>query len=363
MKKIFVTKPFLPSIDEYYDSLKEIWKNGILTNVGPFHEKFENALAEFLGLPFVSLVNNATSGLMIALKALDFKNEVITTPFSFIATSHSIKWNGLDPVFADTDKRIGNLLVESIEKKININTSGILGVHNYGIPGDLDKMGSLSKKYKLPIIYDAAPALGVQLNGESLLKYGDLSIVSFHATKILTTFEGGAIISHSKLMKNRIDKIRNFGIKDEYTIDHLGINAKMSEPNAALGVLQLKYLDSIIQERKNIYNLYKEGLNQSNGCRLIEIPKNIKYNFAYCPVIFQDGPKTRDRAYNKMKSENIFCRKYWYPLITDHEIYSSAKYGKLLNAKTLCRKILFLPIYPGLEKKVVSRILKIINGE
>ena len=361
MKKTFVTKPFLPPLDEYYDSLKVIWKNGVLTNNGPFHEKFERALSKFLGLPFVSLVNNATSGLMIAIKALELKNEVITTPFSFIATTSSIKWNGLDPVFSDTDKYIGNMLVESAENKINSNTSGILAVHNYGIPGELDKMSLLATKFRLPIIYDAAPALGVKLNNESLLKFGDLSVVSFHATKVFTTFEGGAIISHSKSMKNKIDSIRNFGIKNEYVVEHLGINAKMSEPNAALGLLQLKYLDIIIKERKNIYNLYKEGIKKFAGCRLIELPKKLKYNFAYCPIIFENGIEARDQAYNKMKSENIFCRKYWYPLITDQKIYSSANREKLINAKILSQKILFLPIYPGLEEKIVFRILKIIN--
>ena len=361
MKKTFVTKPFLPPLDEYYDSLKAIWENGILTNGGPFHEEFENALSNFLGLPFVSLVNNATSGLMVAIKALELKNEVITTPFSFIATSNSIKWNGLDPVFSDTDRYIGNMLVEPIEKKINCNTSGILAVHNYGIPGELEKMRLLAKKFKLPVIYDAAPALGVKLNNESILKFGDLSVVSFHATKIFTTFEGGAIISHSKSMKNKIDSIRNFGIKNEYVVEHIGINAKMSEPNAALGLLQLKYLDFIIKERKNIYNLYRDGLSQSNSCSLIEIPKDLKYNFAYCPVKFEKGLEARDRAYNKMKSENIFCRKYWYPLITDQKIYSSAKNGELNNAKKLSQKILFLPIYPGLDKLYISKILKIIN--
>ncbi len=362
MKNIYVTKPFLPPIDEYYESLKEIWENGVLTNVGPFHDRFENALAEFLELPFVSLINNATSGLMIALKALEFENEVITTPFSFIATSNSIKWNGLEPVFSDTDQHVGNLLLESVENKISIRTGGILAVHNYGIPGDLENMGALAKKYKLPIIYDAAPAIGVKLDDESLLKFGDLAVVSFHATKIFTTFEGGAIISRSKSMKNKIDSIRNFGIKNEYTVEHLGINAKMSEPNAAMGLLQLKYFDSVVKERENIYNLYKEGIKKSAGCSLIALPRNLKYNFAYCPIIFENGIEARDQAYNKMKSEKIFCRKYWYPLITEQKIYSSANYGKLVNAKILSQKILFLPIYPGLEEKVIFKILKIING-
>ena len=361
MKKTFVTKPFLPPLDEYYESLKEIWENGVLTNSGPFHEKFENALSNFLGLPFVSLVNNATSGLMVAIKALELKNEVITTPFSFIATSNSIKWNGLDPVFSDTDKDIGNLLLECVEKNININTSGILAVHNYGIPGDIVGMESLAKKHNLPIIYDAAPALGVKLNDETILKYGDLSVVSFHATKVFTTFEGGAIISHSKSMKNKIDRIRNFGIKDEYTVEQLGMNAKMSEPNAALGLLQLKYFDSILQERENIYKLYNHGIDPSSGCRLIEIPKNILYNYAYCPIVFQGGIKARDKAYDKMKSESIFCRKYWYPLITEQQIYSSYKGSKLLNAEKLSQQILFLPIYPGLNRNIILKIIKIIN--
>ena len=232
----------------------------ILTNSGPLHSEFESKLAKFLGVKYISLVNNATAGLMIALEALSLKNEIITTPFSFIATSHSIKWNRLKPVFVDTDKLTGNLLPENVEEAVTNKTSGILATHNFGIPSNLDRMKILSEKYKIPLIYDAAPAIGVKINGDSILKFGDISVLSFHATKIFNTFEGGAIICKTKELKDRVDKIRNFGITDEETVDCLGMNGKMSELNAAMGILQLKYINKVIRKRKNIYERYREEL-------------------------------------------------------------------------------------------------------
>ena len=361
MKKTFVTQPFLPPFDECVADLQKIWDNKFLTNNGTYHEKFEIELAKYLDVPFISLVNNATSGLLIALKALDFRKEVITTPFSFIATSQAIKWNGLEPVFVDTDNIIGNLLPDSVEKNINSRTGGILAVHNYGMPGSLDEMNYLSKKYDLPLIYDAAPAMGVRLNNKSLLKYGDVSVISFHATKVFTTFEGGAVISKSQEIKIKIDQMRNFGIVDENTVSGLGINAKMNEFSAALGIIQLKYINSIISKRKSIYDSYAEGLKKNRDCKIIKIPKELNYNYAYCPVIFEKGIKSRDRAYEALKKRNIFCRKYWFPLITEHDAYSSSKSDKLKNAKGLSQKILFLPIFPGLDNSVISTILNILN--
>ena len=363
MKKTFITKPFLPPLDDCLPALKDIWENKVLTNNGPYHKKFEIELAKYLEVPYISLINNATSGLMIALKVLDLSKEIITTPFSFIATSHVIKWNGLSPIFADTDNLIGNLLPNSVEKKINSNTTGILAVHNYGIPGYLDEMDYLSKKYSLPIIYDAAPAMGVKLNNQTLLKYGDISVVSFHATKVFTTFEGGAIITDSFETKKRIDRMRNFGIVNENTVSDLGINAKMNEFSAALGIIQLKYIDTIISHRKNIYELYKDGLSKNRFCNIIEIPKELDYNYAYCPIIFEKGIDARDEVYERLKKRNIFCRKYWFPLINEHNIYSSLKSGELKNSKELSQKILFLPIYPDLDKSIISIILTILNKE
>ena len=361
MKKTFITQPFLPPFDECVEDLQNIWENKFLTNNGAYHEKFEVELAKFLEVPFVSLVNNATSGLLIALKVLDCNEEVITTPFSFIATSHAIKWNGLEPVFADTDHMIGNLLPSSVEKKINSKTSGILAVHNYGMPGNLDEMDYLSKKYSLPLIYDAAPAMGVKFRNQSLFKYGDVSVISFHATKVFTTFEGGAVISKSQETKIKIDRMRNFGIVDENTVSGLGINAKMNEFSAALGIIQLKYLKAIISKRKAVYDFYAKGLKENKYCNIIKISRDIEYNYAYCPIIFEKGIKARDRAYKALKKKNIFCRKYWFPLITEHDAYSSSKSDELKNALQLSQKILFLPIYPGLEDKTISIILSILN--
>ena len=361
MKKIYVTKPFLPPIDEYVEYLEKIWEKKILTNNGPLNSEFESKLAEYLGVKYISLVNNATTGLMIALEALSLKNEIITTPFSFIATSHSIKWNRLKPVFVDTDKLTGNLLPENVEEAVTNKTSGILATHNFGIPSNLNRMKILSEKYKIPLIYDAAPAIGVKINGDSILKFGDISVLSFHATKIFNTFEGGAIICKTKELKERVDKIRNFGITDEETVDCLGLNGKMSELNAAMGILQLKYINKVIMERKNIYERYREGINTSDKIQMIEIKKNIEYNYSYFPILF-GGKEIRDKIYILLKENNIYCRKYWYPLITEHETYHEKDiYKRLENAKDISNKILNIPLYPDLKKKDVELVISTIN--
>ena len=358
MKNIYVTKPFLPPLEEYTSLLKEIWESKTLTNNGPFNKKFELELASYLGVEHVSLVNNATSGLMIALEAMQINGEVITTPFSFIATSHAIKWKGLNPIFADTDNYMGNLTVDEIEKKISTKTGGFLATHNFGLPGQLTKMEILSKKYKLPLIYDAAPAIGVKINDKSVLKFGDISVLSFHATKILNTFEGGAVITKSKRLKKRVDLIKNFGIKNEETVSSLGINGKMSEINSAMGLLQLKYIDKIINERKIVYKIYKDGIKKSNNVQLMDIPDNIEYNYAYFLLFFNEGKNKRDKAYEALKKKKINCRKYWYPLITQYPMYMNTK---LKNAKHLSEKILALPIYPFFDLETQKVIIKEIN--
>ena len=358
MKKIYITKPFLPPLDEYTSLLKEIWESKTLTNNGPFNKKFEIELASYLGVKHVSLVNNATSGLMIALKAMKIHGEVITTPFSFIATSHVIKWNGLSPIFADTDNFIGNLRADEIEKKIGRKTGGILATHNFGFPGELDLIDNLSKKYKLPLIYDAAPAIGVKLNGKSILKFGDVSVLSFHATKILNTFEGGAVVSSSKTIKEKVDLIKNFGIKDEETVSRVGINAKMSEINSAMGLLQLKYLDKIIHERKKIFYIYLNGIKENKNIGIMQIPDNVKYNYAYFLLFFKKGKNSRDLAYNILKKKNVYCRKYWYPLITEHPMYIKKSFK---NSFKLSNQILALPIYPLLDLETQNNIIMEIN--
>lgn len=361
MKKIYVTKPFLPPINEFVEYLEKIWERKILTNNGPLHLEFESKLCDYLGVKYVSLVNNATAGLMIAIEALGLKNEIITTPFSFIATSHSIKWNRCKPVFVDTDRITGNLLPENVEEALNNKTTGILATHNFGIPSNLDRMKILSEKHKIPLIYDAAPAIGVKINGDSILKFGDVSVLSFHATKIFNTFEGGAIICNTKELKDKVDKIRNFGITDEETVSCLGLNGKMSEVNAAMGLLQLKYIKKVISKRKNIYEMYREGLNASEKIQMIEIDKNIEYNYSYFPILF-GGKDIRDKIYKSLKENNIYCRKYWYPLITEHDIYNKINMDKTLkNAKDMSNKILNIPLYPDLKKKHVEIVINTIN--
>ena len=309
---IYVTQPFLPPIDEYVEILSRAWNNKWLTNDGELHQEFEEKLCSNLGVKYISLFNNATIALLIAQKAIDFKGDIITTPFSFIATAHSIKWNGLNPVFVDTDNQAGNLDSDKVEEAITEKTGGILAVHNYGIPGDVEGMKRVAEKYSLPLIYDAAPCLGVNYKGKTIVEYGDLSVLSFHATKVFTTFEGGAIISRSAEMKEKINQLKNFAIINEEIVSGLGINGKMNEAEAAMGLLQLKYLDQNIIKRKKIFQIYKENFKGINSVRTLDIPDNIEYNYAYFPLFFKDGLNKREKVYEALYKNNIHCRKYWY---------------------------------------------------
>jgi len=360
-KKIFVTKPFLPPLDEYVKFLEKIWSSKNVTNNGPFHQKFEIELAKYLDVEYVSLLNNATTALLVAIKALDLKGEIITTPYSFAATAHSIVWNGLKPVFVDTDSYAGNLDPVKVKAAINDSTGGIVAVHNYGIPGDVYALKNISEEYNLPIIYDAAPSIGVHFKGESIFSLGDLSIMSFHATKVFTTLEGGAIISRSLEMKTKIDRFKNFAIIDQENISGLGINGKMNEAEAALGLLQLKYIELNIRKRNDIYDLYTKALKSNKNLRLLRFPKFLKYNYAYMPVFFNGGIVFRDKVYKALKNENIICRKYWYPLLTDHKFYKNSKINDLTNARELSNSVLCLPIYPDLDKKNIDLIIQIIE--
>ncbi|MBI87324.1 MAG: aminotransferase [Candidatus Marinimicrobia bacterium] len=360
MKKIFITQPFLPPISDYKKLLEDIWDSKVLTNNGYFHQKFEKELSSYLNVKYISIVNNATTGLILAQKAMEFKGEIITTPYSFIATAHSILWNGLKPVFLDVDDCYGNLKVSKIIDTISPTTGGILAAHNYGIPCDLKSLKIISSKYNIPLIIDAAPGMGVKLDDKSIFNYGITSVVSFHGTKVFTTMEGGAVICPTLEIKEKIDKLKNFSILNQNQISGLGINGKMNEAEAALGILQLKYLESNIKKRKIIFEKYKSLVAKSNRIRLLDIPKNISYNYCYAPIFFLEGRKTRDLAFKKMKEHNIICRKYWSPLITDHNPYSKMKLYELKNAKKLSDRVLCLPIYPDIEKADLDRILKII---
>lgn len=360
MKKIYVTKPSLPSLIEYKKSLNQIWESRILTNDGPFHLQFENKLKQFLGVKYLTLVNNATSGLLISIRGLELTGEVITTPYTFIATSHSIIWNHIVPVFVDTDDNFGNICPNKIESHITSKTSGILSAHNYGLPGDLEKINNIAVKHNIGLIYDSAPAFNVKVNDESILNYGDYSILSFHATKVFTTFEGGAIISRNELLKSKVDKLRNFAIEGPEIVSDFGINAKMNEPTAALGCLQLKNIKKDISKREKIYLTYNKSFKRCTFLRILEIPNNIEYNYAYYPVFFKGGFSMREHFYKKLLDNEIVCRKYWYPLVTSHKSYKKYKISDLSNAKKLSDSVLCLPIYPSLDSCTQNKIIGLI---
>ena len=320
---INVTKPFLPPREEFEQYLKQIWENNWITNDGPFHQQLEQELCEFLKVKHLSLFNNGTSALITALQALEIKGEVITTPFTFVATSNSLLWNNCTPIFVDVDEKSGNIDADKIEAKISKETSAILAVHVYGIPCDNEKIDKIASKYNLKTIYDAAHAFGVEQSNKSILNYGDLSTLSFHATKVFNTFEGGAIISHSLGMKQKIDRLKNFGFINETTLLEAGINGKMNELQASMGLLQLKYINQLIQERKKIANYYFKKLENTQGIRCLKINDNIRWNYSYFPIFINESYKiSRDELYEKLKDNNIFARRYFYPLLTSMPAFS-----------------------------------------
>ncbi|MBI9035725.1 MAG: DegT/DnrJ/EryC1/StrS family aminotransferase, partial [Bacteroidales bacterium] len=302
-KKILVTQPVLPALEDFIPMLEEIWDSKWLTNNGKFHQEFEKALAEYLGVPYVSLFSNGTLALVTALQCLRITGEVITTPYSFVATTHSLRWNNIKPVFCDIEPDYLNLDPDKIEALITPRTTAIMPVHVYGNPCYLKRIEEIADNYGLKVIYDAAHAFGVKQNGESVLNYGDLSILSFHATKVFNTIEGGAIISHDAKTKKRIDNLKNFGFVDETTVVAPGINAKMNELQAAYGILQLKTIDDSIKKRKEIAHIYSQQLNNIVGLSFLENIEGVVHNYAYYPI-FIDKDKygmNRDEVYDKLK--------------------------------------------------------------
>ena len=364
-QKILVTQPTLPDLESYKNILKHIWHNKWLTNNGPFHQDFEQKLANYLDVPYISLFNNGTIALMVALKALDIQGEVITTPYTFVATSHSLLWNNNTPVFADVDPVYGNLSPAEVEKHITDKTSAIMPVHVYGNPVDVEGFEHLAKKYNLKIIYDAAHAFGVQQSGNSILNYGDLSILSFHATKTFNTVEGGAIISHDLETKKQIDYLKNFGFENEVSVVTLGINGKMNELIAAFGLLQLENIDRDIAKRQTVAGWYRETLKNVKGIRFLDDIPGVKHNYSYFPVFVEpDYPMTRDELYEKLQSQNIFGRRYFYPLVSDFPMYQhlpTASKDNLPVAHTLAEQVICLPMYADLNKDTIHRIAKIIS--
>ena len=363
--KIFVTSPLMPPLEEFMPYLQKIWQNRILTNGGEFHQELEEALARYLGVKYVCLFANGTLALLTALQALRVTGEVITTPYSFVATSHTLLWNGLTPVFVDIDPHTFNIDPERIEELITPQTTAIMPVHCYGIPCNVDKIQQIADIYGLKVIYDAAHAFGVRQSGNSILNHGDLSVLSFHATKVFNTFEGGAIICHDNRTKQRIDYLKNFGFAGETRVVAPGINAKMNEMEAAFGLLQLQYIDNALLERASISKRYSEALKDIPGVTFFDAADRFEWNHAYYPVLIDSSfPLSRDALYEALKTENVYCRRYFYPLISSFAMYNhlpSAASDKLPVASRLAEQILCLPIYPDLQVEDQMRVIDILR--
>ncbi|MEW9902814.1 DegT/DnrJ/EryC1/StrS family aminotransferase [Pseudomonas putida] len=364
-KPITVTSPLLPPLEEFIPYLESIWESKRLTNAGPFHEQLERELAEYLGVKHISLFSNGTLALVTALQALRVTGEVITTPYSFVATAHSLLWNNLKPVFVDIDPRTNNLDPQRIVEAITPATTAILPVHCYGIPCDVEAIQEIADTYGLKVIYDAAHAFGVRQDGKSILDNGDMSILSFHATKVFNTFEGGAIICQDEKLKRRIDFLKNFGFVDETTIMATGINGKMNEVQAAFGVLQLRHIDTALDKRRQIFDRYREALSDVDGISMLEQPEGLEWNYAYCPILI-DGARlgiSRDDLYERYRAQNILVRRYFYPLITEFPMYRGMPSSALEHvsvAHGVSRQVLCLPIYPELGAQEQSRIIEIL---
>lgn len=364
---IYVTQPFLPPLEEFLPYLEQIWDSKILTNGGPFHQQLESALCEYLGVEHIALFTNGTIALVTALQALRVTGEVITTPYSFVATSHSLLWNGIKPVFVDINPETLNLDPARIEAAITPHTTAIMAVHCYGHPCDVEAIQKIADTYNLKVIYDAAHAFGVQDEAGSILRHGDLSVLSFHATKVFNTFEGGAIVCPDEKTKTRIDQLKNFGHVGEVTVVAPGINGKMSEFNAALGLLQLKYIDQALARRKEIDAVYRDLLAGVKGIRCLQFGGEKVANYSYFPILVEaDYPISRDDLYHKLKENDIHPRRYFYPLISDFPMYrglTSAHRDNLPVATAAAQKILCLPIYPALETAQIETITRLIAAQ
>ena len=365
IKPIYVTQPYLPPLEEFIPYLQEIWKNKILTNSGPFHQKFEAALCEYLGVDYVSIFANGTLALVTALQALRITGEVITTPYSFVATSHSLLWNGIKPVFVDVDRENFNLDPRKIEAAITPQTTAIMPVHCYGHPCDVEAIQMIADNYNLKVIYDAAHAFGVQCHCGSVLKHGDLSVLSFHATKVFNSFEGGAIICPDAKTKQRIDHLKNFGFVNETTVVAPGINGKMSEINAAFGLLQLQHVDAVLARRAEISARYLTELTDVAGIRCIRASGERVSNNSYFPILVgPEYPLGRDALYERLRTNHIYARRYFYPLISDFPMYRgmpSADPSNLPVASDIAKKVLCLPIYPSLSDDEQDRVINTIK--
>lgn len=363
----FVTEPAMPPLEEFLPYLEKIWASKVLTNGGPFHNQLEHALCEYLGVKHISLFANATIALVTALQALRISGEVITTPYSFVATAHSLLWNGIRPVFSDICEKTLNLDPSRIESAITPHTTAIMPVHCYGHPCDLDGIQEVADAYNLKVIYDAAHAFGVHTTSGSVLNHGDLSVLSFHATKVFTTFEGGAVICPDAKVKQRLDHLKNFGIVNQVQVVAAGINGKMSEICAAFGMLQLSRIESALEAREKIDQMYRDGLGDIPGIRCLSDSGELRPNYAYFPILVGNPyPLKRDQLFETLAASNIHARRYFYPLISDFPMYRSipsAAHANLPVAVKAASEVLCLPIYPDLAHHIVEDIISIIRGE
>ena len=363
---ITVTSPLLPNLDEFTESLKEIWESKWITNNGQFHQKLEAALAEYLKVPYVSLFTNGTLPLLTALQALRITGEVITTPYSFVATTHALWWNGIKPVFVDIDPSTGNIDPQKIEAAITPRTTAILPVHVYGKPCDTEAIQAIADKYGLKVIYDAAHAFGVEVSGESLLNAGDMSTLSFHATKVFNTIEGGAMVMHDEKTKQRIDYLKNFGFANEIEVVGPGINSKMDEIRSAYGLLNLKQVDAAIAARQKVAVAYREALRNVDGISFWDDMTGVRHNYSYFPI-FVDAEKygmTRDELYMKMKDQGVWGRRYFYPLISEFSTYrglESSRSENLPNAHMMADTVICLPMHHALTKEEIDKIIMVIS--
>ena len=362
-KQITVTSPLLPPLDEFFSYLEDIWDKKWLTNNGYYHQELERALCEYLKVPYISLFTNGTLPLICALQALRISGEVITTPYSFVATTHSLWWNGIKPVFVDIDPQTCNIDPDKIEAAITPKTTAIMPVHVYGKPCNTEKIQEIADKYGLKVIYDAAHAFGVEVGDKSIIDAGDMSTLSFHATKVYNTIEGGALVCHDEKTKQRIDYLKNFGFADETTVVAPGINGKMDEIRAAYGILNLKYVDRAIEARHQTAIRYRRELRNVSGISFMEDMPGVKHNYSYFPIFVnaEQYGMTRDELYFKMREANVFGRRYFYPLISEFSTYrglSSANPENLPNAYRMANSVICLPMHHALSKDEVGRVIE-----
>ena len=364
-KKIMVTRSFLPPYEEYCKEIAEIWDNHWLTNMGIKHETLKNELKKFLKVNNVSLHTNGHLALEIAIKALKLSGEIITTPFTFASTTHAITRNNIKPVFCDINLENFTMDTKKIERLITDKTTAILPVHVYGTPCNVDEIERIAKKYNLKVIYDAAHAFGVEIDGKGIADYGDVSMFSFHATKVFHTIEGGALTYNNEEYSKSFRLEKNFGIVSEESVVENGGNAKMNEFQASMGLINLRYIERGIQRRKKIVETYRELLEDIEGIIFLKDMKNVKHNYAYFPIIIDETKygKTRNEVFEKLKEYNVFARKYFYPLTSDFECYRNIENNKeeLKNSKYISDRVMTLPLYEELEIEDVEYICNIIN--